>query len=862
MKKTKTLLCVSAMIISGLSFAACSVGKKDSSSSLATSNTSAPDSTVSSATTSAPATSSEDRTFDPKNYANGAKSYVASSYEERTKILGLLESYAVKHNLTGMTMYENGSYVMYDPAVVKGTTTYIPGYGFGVVSEGYIGQDMANEPKTEWKRYYHSYEAEDPKTINYQNDKGSVVGDLIGFVSGSYFTTQMNEFKDGYACVSQLANDQRPVALNADAHGLATKYRLEVKVGDELQYRTGSTKLSQFNGRKVQLEDYVTPYKIYYTSAYGMARGSENLKGSGSIKGSSTYYNKSTTGFNAEAWNNMGIKAVEEGGKSYLEFTFNNPCNQFYAMYYLSNSMFAPVPEEFITTIGGGDFTKGVAAWGNYTNSGYTPVDTLLSTGPYYIENWESDVQIVFGKNNFYKCQDDDRYKMAGVHFKILKAATTDRHAVINEFLAGNLHASGIPSDMLDTYKNDERTTQTVGDSTFKLNFNTCTQDRWIELFGEEGTIAKTAEADYWECEPAMANDSFVAGLGFAFNREQFAEKYGSTPSANYFGSGYLSNQEEGIMYNNTQAHKDAVEILQAGTKYGYNLEYSKASFKKACEELIASGEYSEGDTIELEVAWQTPSDETQFHADVKKYWEDAFNSCGGGLTLNVKFWAGASWSDVYYEKMMVGQFDVGFGSISGNTLNPLNFFEVLKSDNSSGFTLNWGPDTSEVSEDLYYDGCYWSFDALWQAADTGAYLDKGYVTPIYNLTEPYLTAKNFTLKADKSATVTIGIEFADVENASANVTGVAIFGAFNSGGAVVSEEDELSFTLSEDRTKIIVEIPAEIVAKYQDVFVYGGYYYNFSFDIYVTSTICGVDSESVSSAMMLSPDDSFPKLS
>ena len=279
------------MVISGLSFAACSTGKKpasnDTTSNATSDATSAPDSTVSSATTSAPATSSEDRTFDPKNYANGAKSYVASSFEERTKILGLLESYAVKHNLTGMTMFENGSYVMYDDAVVKGTTTYIPGYGFGVVSEGYIGEEMANEPKAEWKKYYHTYQAEDPKTINYQNDKGSVVGNIIGFVSGSYFTTQMTDFKDGYEWVSQLANGNRPVALNEDANGLATKYRIEVKVGDDLKYRTGSTKLSQFNGRKVQLEDYITPYKIYYTSAYGMARGSENLSGSGSIKGSS-----------------------------------------------------------------------------------------------------------------------------------------------------------------------------------------------------------------------------------------------------------------------------------------------------------------------------------------------------------------------------------------------------------------------------------------------------------------------------------------------------------------------------------------------------------------------------------------------
>lgn len=844
MKKANKVLLV-ATLLSLSALVGCG-GRKD------------PTSTPSSVGTSdATSSSSAPVEYNPENYASGAKSYVAASYEERTKILGLLETYAVKNNLTGMTMYENGSYVMYDKSVVKGTNTYIPGYGFGVVSEGYVSEDLKNEVNQNWKRYYHTYQAADPKTINYQNDKGSVVGDLIGYVSGSYWTTQMNEFKDGYDWVPQLANSERPIAVNADKNGLATTYKFEVKVGKDLKYRTGSSKLSKYNGREVKLEDYITPYKIYYSSGYGMARGSENLSGSGSIKGSAAYYNASKTGFNEEAWKNIGIKAKEENGKSYLEFTFNTPCNTFYAMYYLSSSMFAPVPEEFIKELGNNDFATGVKAWGNYTDGGLTPVDTWLSTGPYYIENWENDVQIVFGKNDLFKCQDEQRFKMAGIHFKILKAVSNDRHAVINEFLAGNLHASGIPSDMLDQYRNDERTTRTVGDSTFKLNFNTCTQERWVELFGENGTIAQTTSDKYWQCEPAMANDSFVSGLNYAFNRQEFADKYGYSPSANYFGSGYLSNPEDGVVYNNTETHKEAVAKLQEGTEYGYNLEFAKTAFKKASEELIASGAYKQGDTITLQVAWQEPSDEELFHSDVKKYWEDAFNSCGGGLKLNVEFWAGSLWSDVYYKKMMVGQFDVGFGSVSGNPLNPLNFFEVLKSDNTSGFTLNWGPDTDIVSEDLYYDGCYWSFDSLWQAADTGAYLEDGKVAPLFSLVDGELTADNFKVNQDGSVTAEIAVNLVSgVEDAVAEVADVSIFAEFfdEAKADTVAAQDSLEFTVSEDGKKLSVTIPADIVAKYQDAFVYEGQYYNFSFDITYVSTVCGIEAESLVSAMMFTP--------
>ena len=53
---------------------------------------------------------------------------------------------------------------------------------------------------------------------------------------------------------------------------------------------------------------------------------------------------------------------------------------------------------------------------------------------------------------------------------------------------------------------------------------------------------------------------------------------------------------------------------------------------------------------------------------------------------------------------------------------------KVLKSDNTSGFTLNWGLDTSEINTDtgnyINYDGKIWSFDGLWTAATKGALID------------------------------------------------------------------------------------------------------------------------------------------
>lgn len=799
--------------------------------------------------------------------ANGAYSYVAASYEERTKILGLLEKYAASHFLTGMTMYENGGYVMYHPSIVKASNNYIAGYGFGILSEGSINADLEGEENAAWKRYLHSYQTDDPKTIQYMNDKGSVVGDLQSYVGSSYWTTQINDTKDGYEWVPATALSNRPEAVNADSNGLATKYRLEVRVNDDaFKYGTATenSALTKYNGQKVQLEDYITPYKVYYTQAYGMARGNENLDGAGSIKGSAEYYSKSKDGFNAEAWANIGIKSYVEEGKSYLEFEFNVPCNTFYAMYYLSSSMFTPVPASFIEDLGklsAGDkgsaqanFDNGVKAWGNLTDNGLTIVDTWLSSGPYLVEHWELDKQIVFGRNAGYAVEGPNRYKIAGVHYNILAAAKSDTLAAFNEFMANKLHSVALPKDKLQEYKSDPRTTTTVGSSTFKLNYNTCTPEYWLYLFGEEGTITQTDPADYWQIEPAMSNANFVNGLSFAFDRKTLAETIGRTPSTNYFGSSYLSNPEDGIMYNDTQEHKDAVAALNSNTVYGYNLEQARASFKKASEELIAAGYYKAGDTLTVEIAWMEQSDIDDFGDAIAKNWEDAFNSCGGGLKLKVNHWTGQSWDDVYYVKMMMGQFDIGFGSISGNTLNPLNFLEVLKSDNSSGFTLNWGSDTSVISEDLFYDGVYWSFDGLWQAADTGAYFVDGVAQSAFNAPQIIQAP---AANDDGTITFKIPVEIAKAEGLAVSVDKAMIFGyvgekpayaetAAASCEVVVEGEGE------EAVTYVVATFSAEDYTTFSAAVNQLGY---LGVDIYYTQTTCGVGSSNLTSVYFTWPE-------
>ena len=826
MKKHGIFLIMSASL---LGLAACG-GGTDSGSSAATSasQSSAPASESSASASASDTTASSDSSTSKEpevQLANGAYNFKYLDGEERTKILGKLEKYAVDNKLTGLTLFGNGGYVLYRDDVVKGSSTYIPGYGFGVLAEGNITADLPGETNANWKRYLHTWNDSDSKTINMMNSQGSDVTDYVGYVNDSYFGNYMNETKDGYDWVGSLSPLNRPIPLNADANGFATKYRIEVKVGSAKKYATTSAKYAAFDGREVALEDYITPYKIYYTQAYQMTRGSENLDKEGSIAGAKAYYEATKTGYSAEAWENIGIKGVEDGGKSYLEFTLNFPATRFFAMYYLSSSMFAPVPEDFIKAIGDGDFATGVANWGNFTET-ESIVDHWLCTGPYMLERWDADQQVVFKKNPYFDDKNGTHYKIPGIHFNILSAYNTDKEAALKEFNADKLHSCGIPSTQLEKYKNDPRATMTSDSSTFKLNLNTCTQDVWNELFGVNGTVKQTSVEDYYKCKPIMANKDFVSGLSFALDRKTFAETLGRTPSSNYFASAYMSDPEGGIAYNNTPEHAEAVKDMVAGTDgYGYSLEKARASFRKACDTLIAEGAYKSGETVKLEMSWMYPSDETEMHALFAGMIEKAFNEADLPLKLELDFWADSQSYMGVYNRMMSGQFDIGFGSISGNPLDPLNFLEVLKSDNSSGYTLNWGLDTNANDPDhlIEYDGKYWSFDALWTVADHGGYVEDGKNSPLYAFDpNPVLTAK-----ASGDVTVEGKVKLVELLDdagetiAASDLASVVLYG-YNAGGADYYEV-ELDFQIADlegdpnYNYSFVATIPANAVSYFND---------------------------------------------
>ena len=716
-----------------------------------------------------------------QNYSGGTSE---AELNKRAEILGKLEKYAMDTHLTGITLFENGGLVKYSNRVqipTKGQQ-YIEGYGFGILSDGRLNGTLTGEEKDQYPSFYHGAIGQDSLKINQYSATGSQVSDLAGYITSSYWGTRLNNGKDNYEWYPLLATDEvkvptfaadgsvasyattatkntEPIPAEApNATNLYKKWRIYVKTdgvnGVNLKYTkfksTGDKNNptvvdNTWNNRGVTIDDYMFIYQLLFTGSNNIIRGTEMANDTSyGIRGAQRFFNE-TKGTESDAeksakWDEyvssekIGLKSGSDINGAYLDIELINAIDSFTAMYTLSSSLTSPLPKDFF--IGSNAISStmknAIKIYGTFDNGGDNAIiDKTLCLGPYTLTEWDKNQKIVFTRNdNWFEV--GDRYHIDGVYYRVIDTST-DTEKNWKQLVAGNLDSAGVPTSKVEEQRGQERVYETKGDATFKLNVNSCTQEEWNKLFGPNGKIAPNQT---WDVKPWMSNSDFLDGLFYSIDRESFARKRGVNPSVNYFSNAYqMRNSKGGSSYNATAAHQEAVKGYAENN--GYNLNKAIDCFRNAVKQLSSKGDLVLGPSkdnptvISIHIKWMYQTDVKEYGEDIKFYFERAFNDdsvCGGKVKLNVTQDAVTNWEEVYNEWMMKGRFDLGFGAISGNTYNPLNFMEVLKSDNSSSFTLNWGTDTSKVDEKnpIIYDGQKWSFDALWEVADHGGIIQNG----------------------------------------------------------------------------------------------------------------------------------------
>lgn len=716
---------------------------------------------------------------------------------------------------------------------------YITGYGFGLLQDGFIdpSKGTINEGD-DYQSYYHSAFSQDSESVNQFKATGSQVSDLASYITSTYWGVRRSTEGNGKGAIDTewypvLAEDKiiKPTAVNetgevtawSDAEvvneepvameehndtGLYKKWRIYVKAADTrddanalIRYRSeyaNDSKTKAWNNKAVIIDDYIFPYFLLLTQKNNLVRGTEMANDtSHGIKGAQRYYNNTATIDDDVAWDlftnfqdngKLGIKGgKDEKGQHYIDIELINAIDAFTAKYVLSSSLVSPLPKEFF--VGGNAIANTMAdsakIYGTFNGGPNDAImNNVLCVGPFELQKWEKERQIIFVRNdNWFEHKDGcvgkdgqlrKYYNIPGLHMQQINTSE-DQTATYKAFNAKKIDVTSIPTANVAEEKRNPLTRETKGESTFKLNVNSCTQDQWDKIFKKDKT-----SADYYACKPEMSDPHFLDGLFFSINRKQFAEDRGVTPSLNYFSDSYMYNPKKNKSYNDTQAHKDAIKYYHDSTNenYGFDIDRAIDNFRIAVKKLsdaqkIVLGTREKPTERHISIDWMYSTDIREYGESIRNYIQNAFNDisvCGGKVKLVVdQPQPSPNWEDVYNKVMMKGKFDLAFGAISGNTYDPLNFLEVLKTDNSSGFTLNWGEDTAEanIKSPIIYEGKRWSFDGLWTAADHGGIVQNG------KNVDPVKSAKLIDVTQDNPTdtdlrggfTATIDVEFVGLSN-------------------------------------------------------------------------------------------------
>lgn len=671
--------------------------------------------------------------------ANGVLDYQGASTEEKAEILATMEEYAMDHHLAGIPLYDDAGYQLFSPRITLASNTFIPNYGFGISDSTlnpsgnmYNGQTATANGLT-YPNYYNSYATEDSGTFNYWNSNGEDVSGKNAMITASFFSVTMNETRNGYVWRNDLSKTERPIMLDENGNeqeytdGATSRFwRIypytvadEEETGRNFRYAISrnSSLYDTWNNVGIELEDYLVPFKVMLDN--GFIRASTLITDSSGFAGAYDYLYGDA---NTRDWANVGIQINEELGC--IDFEFITPKTQFYAMYNLSSSLFSPIPQAYLDQIGGPTRYGVIGSSSNPLNN----VDNLLSCGQYIVDSWEQEVLTVYSRNElFFRAE---ATSFAGYTERVYPQ---NEEGAYNDFINGRLDDITVPSQYISQHTSDPLAHRTLGQTTLKINVNSCTPEQWEYYFGVAGTAYVHQPSNYWDVKPIMSNDNFLDGVFFSIDRQTLAQMTGHNVALGYLSDAYMLDAETDLSYRGTPAGQRVLSRYTDVNANGYDPSLAEQLFRIAIEEELAKGTMERGDYVTIYFKWRYQRTIDEIGEVLAQNIEEPFNRAASeyGIELDVyNEVAGPSYADCY-TKMDQGEYDFAEGAITGNVLNPIEFMSVVcTNERSQGFTVNWGDRTDIVNEDdpLVYDDMRWSYDAFYVAANGAAIVREGLI--------------------------------------------------------------------------------------------------------------------------------------
>ena len=398
----------------------------------------------------------------------------------------------------------------------------------------------------------------------------------------------------------------------------------------------------------------------YSAASFGMA-----------LSGTPTVWCTSTITKPEVSFDKVGIRALSD---TELVIILESPLDGFYLNYSLTGN-FGLVKTDIY------DECESIDENGLYSNTYGTSVDTYMGFGPYKLESFQLDKQLVFTKNdNWYGHNDPAREGQYQTTKVVIDKY--DSETAYTAFLQGKLDAYGLDVDHVTDYTSSERIYYTDGSSTW-----------FIAMNPNEAAFKEWEAKNPGKDKSILGMKEFRMAISFSLNRQEFInalDPMGSIGLA-LFNNMICSDPENGVMYRTEEAAKDAIlefwgvsqdDIGETGlypTKdeaiasiTGYNLEGAKELFNQAYDAAVAAGVYNGTDTIEICIG--TPNNTSKFYTNGYNFLVDNYTEAVKGTKLEGKltFTNDSTLGNGFADALRANTVDMLFGvGWSGSALNP-----------------------------------------------------------------------------------------------------------------------------------------------------------------------------------------------
>ncbi len=419
------------------------------------------------------------------------------------------------------------------------------------------------------------------------------------------------------------------------------------------------------------------------------------------------------------SFDQVGIRALSD---TELVIILESPLDGFYLNYSLTGN-FGLVKTDIY------DKCESVDANGLYSNTYGTSKETYMGFGPYKLETFQLDKQLVFTKNdNWYGYSDPAREGQYQTTKVVIDKYENDDTA-FTAFLQGKLDAKGLDVDHIADYTSSSRIYYTDGASTW-----------FIAMNPNEAAFTEWEAKNPGKDKSILGMKEFRMAISFSLNRQEFInalDPMGSIGLA-LFNNMICSDPENGTMYRTEEAAKDTIlefwgvsqdDIGPTGlypTKdeaiasiTGYNLEGAKELFNQAYDKAVAEGVYNGTDTIEICIG--TPNNTTKFYTNGYNFLVDNYTEAVKGTKLEGKltFTNDSTLGNGFADALRANTVDMLFGvGWTGSALNP---YGLIGAYTQPDYQYDPAWDTSKASMEFEIDGVLYKASVLdWTSAIEG----------------------------------------------------------------------------------------------------------------------------------------------